>query len=273
MLESQNKEGQTPTAKQEDVHPGTGSTGQGLAETIYELLAKDQPSESEFRMLLEHVSQGVLAKRYLHTGLPFVFKEQPHKYLAFRESVGRIFGVPTQNLAVMGSARFGFSTSPRKYQEGSPKPFDESSDMDMVVVSEDMFVQALASFADYAWRQLRGIDELKSDAQSPTDKIQLNKELMLTLRRRAKGFNFGYVNPVDLEDGTPEKQKFYDMKREAGTQLFGTAPPGPIHRVGARIYRDWDAAERMCEFSFRQLAKTWGVATKEDVEMPGDLDE
>ena len=92
----------------------------------------------------------------------------------------------------------------------------------------------------------------------------MSKQVMVTLRRRAKALNFGYVNPSDFTDGSPEKQRFYDMKREAGTQLFGTAPPGPINRVGAWIYRDWDAAERMYEFSFDQLAKALGVPAKDE---------
>jgi len=75
------------------------------AEQAYEFLAKDRPTVEEFKTLLKHVSFGVLAKRYLSSGLPFVFQDQPHKYLAFREAVGRLFNVPPQHIAVMGSAR------------------------------------------------------------------------------------------------------------------------------------------------------------------------
>jgi hypothetical protein len=48
-----------------------------IATKVYDLLAKDHPNEEEFEILLRHVSPGVLSKRYLLTGLPFVFKEQP----------------------------------------------------------------------------------------------------------------------------------------------------------------------------------------------------
>ena len=47
--------------------------------------------------------------------------------------------------------------------------------------------------------------------------------------------HFGYVSPTDLPDGSDEKQDFYDKQREAATQLFGTAPPGPINRIGASV--------------------------------------
>jgi len=249
------------------------SASADLSSEVYRLLAEDHPTQDQFRTLLERVSAGVLAKRFLHTGLPYVFKGQPHKYLAFREAVGRIFAVAPQDIAVMGSARFGFSTNPGNYSSGKAKALDQDSDMDMVIVCRASFQSALGSFADYVWLQLRNIKDLTSEPSNDKEETKLNKNTLIAFRRRSKGFNFGYVNPADLQDSTPEKQRFYDMKREAGTQLFGTAPPGPIHRVGAWIYRDWDAAERMYEFSFRQLAKAWGVDMTEDSGMPGDLDQ
>ena len=234
---------------------------------VYEILGKDHPTETEFKKLLEKVAPGVLAKRYLSSGLPFVFKDQPHKYLAFRESAGRIFKVQPQQIAVMGSARFGFSTSPHK-QEGGAKPLDENSDMDLVVISEQTYNYFLLSFAKHCFEQLRTNPNLKSDAQ-PGEKVSIEKDILLAFRSRAKALFYGYVSPTDLEDGTLEKQDFYDMQREAATQLFGTAPPGPINRVGVRIYRDWDAAERAYEFSFRMLAQEQGIRIT-DAEGPED---
>jgi hypothetical protein len=236
---------------------------------IYEILAKDHPTEEEFKKLLQFVASGVLAKRYLLTGLPFVFKDQPHKYLAFREAAGRIFDVAPQQIAVMGSARFGFSTSPRK-QEGGAKPLDENSDMDLVVISPKIFQSALELFSKFCFEQLRRHPKLKSDAAG-NEKMEIDKSILLAFRRRAKALFYGYVSPNDLEDGTIEKQRFYDMQREAATQLFGTAPPGPINRIGVRIYRDWDTAERAYEFSFRRLAETMGI--KIDAHDDDDEDE
>jgi hypothetical protein len=233
-------------------------TDKDKAQQVYELLARDHPSQQEFFRLLQHVAPGVLAKRYLWSGLPYVFREQPHKHLAFRETVGRIFGVPAQQIAVMGSARFGFSTSPTKQSESGSKLLDENSDMDLVVISPALFQQALDSFARFCFSQLRQVPNLRAEPEGPNETVSLSKETLRAMRHRSKALTFGYVNPGDLEDGTPEKQHYYDMQREAGTQLFGTAPPGPINRIGARIYRYWDDAERAYEFSFRKLAEVKG---------------
>jgi len=199
-------------------------------------MGHDHPTFEDFKTLLEHVAPGVLAKRYLASGLPYVFKDQPHKYLAFREAVGRIFGIAPQQVAVMGSARFGFSTSPTKQKKGAEKALDENSDMDLVVISEQIFTSTLESFAKYTFEALREQAELRSDAASPSDTVTLKKEVMLSVRRRSKALFYGYVSPSDLPDGSTEKQNLYDKQREAATQLFGTAPPGPINRIGARIY-------------------------------------
>lgn len=239
---------------------------------VFELLGKDHPTQEEFKRLLAHVSPGVLSKRYLSSGLPFVFKDQPHKYLAFREAVGRIYRVPPQQIAVMGSARFGFSTSPRKQGADGAKLLGESSDLDLVVISERLFAAGLEEYARFCFAELRAADELKSDAKTADEKVQFAKVALLGMRRRSKALFFGYVSPSDLRDGSAEKQHFYDMQREAATQLFGTAPPGPVNRVGARIYRDWDSAERAYEFSFKRLGDVLGIKT-DDAYAPADLDD
>lgn len=241
------------------------------SERVYELLGSDHPSQDDFKDLLQHVAPGVLAKRFLSSGLPFVFKNQPHKYLAFREAVGRIYDVPPQNVAVMGSARFGFSTSPHKQTGSGAKLLDADSDMDLVIVSERFFLQAVESFSEHVFVSLVGISELKSDAKSKDEMIQVNKAMLLGFRRRAKALHFGYVSPSDLPDGSNEKQSFYDKQREAATQLFGTAPPGPINRIGARIYRHWDSAERSYEFSFKRLADVLGLSYVGDVSEEDDV--
>lgn len=240
-----------------------------ISKTVYEIMGRDHPSFEEFKTLLTGVAPGVLSKRYLSSGLPFVFRDQPHKYLSFREAIGRIFRVPPQQIAVMGSARFGFSTSPKKQSAESPRSTDENSDMDLVVISSEIYHTALQSFAEFAFSALRSNKDLISDATSDTQTVQVNKNVLLAMRRRAKALFFGYVSPSDLEDGTREKQSFYDMQREAATQLFGTAPPGPINRIGARIYRDWDSAERAYEFSFKKLAEAQGIKVLDVYASPG----
>ncbi len=142
--------------------------------------------------------------------------------------------------------------------------------MDLVVISESRFTDELESFAEFVFASLRNEKELKTDLKKGDETISLSKRTLQTIRNRAKALALGYVNPSDLPDNTPEKQRFYDLLREAGTQLVRTSPPGPINRVSARIYRDWDAAERIYEYSFRKLADAWKLPAREDA--PDDLE-
>lgn len=106
-------------------------------EKLLELLAGGKtPSPAEFKSLVSAVdSQNVLAKVFLLEGTPFVFESSPMKYVIFREQVADRFGVGSQDICIVGSAKLGFSPSPVKYG----KPFKEESDVDVVVISEELF--------------------------------------------------------------------------------------------------------------------------------------
>jgi len=57
------------------------------------------------------------------------------KYVIFREQVAERFGVGSQDVCIVGSAKLGFSPSPVKYGVS----FKETSDVDVVVISESLF--------------------------------------------------------------------------------------------------------------------------------------
>lgn len=48
-----------------------------------QFLGDEYPSSAEFRELLRQFPEDVLAKRYLLTGVPFIFKEHPLQYGPF----------------------------------------------------------------------------------------------------------------------------------------------------------------------------------------------
>jgi len=136
--------------------------------------------------------------------------------------------------------------------------------MDLVIVSERRFNEALQLFADSTFLILKGESKLKTQRKSESETVEIGTKAMQMIRNQSKALSLGYVNPSDFADDTAEKQDFYDLLREAGTQLAGTSPPGPINRVSARIYRDWDAAERIYEYSFRRLAESWELTQPDD---------
>lgn len=226
---------------------------------VYELLAKDHPTEEEFRILLNLVEYGVLAKRYLHTGLPFVFINEPHKYLSFREAVGRIFDVLPQQISVMGSARFGFSLSPKKQTKNGAKTIDENSDLDLVIVSSEIYQEVLEDLVSYTYNVTREYEKILNDHKNQDKEISIKTQSMSSLHGRARSLYHGYVRPGDLDYDSELRNRLYAMQNAAATQLFGTAPPGPITRIGARIFRTWRSAEKSYEYSFDRLARSFEI--------------
>ena len=57
------------------------------------------------------------------------------KYIIFREQVAECFGIGSQDVCIVGSAKLGFS--PSVHQFG--RPFSDTSDVDVVVISEPLF--------------------------------------------------------------------------------------------------------------------------------------
>jgi len=103
---------------------------------LHALTGIKAPSADEFKELvlkLDH--HQILAKVFLLEGTPHVFARSPMKYVVFREQVADRFGVGSQDVCIVGSAKLGFSPSPHRYG----KPFSETSDVDVVLISEPLF--------------------------------------------------------------------------------------------------------------------------------------
>ncbi|MGN6515394.1 MAG: hypothetical protein ACTHLR_06095, partial [Rhizomicrobium sp.] len=106
-------------------------------ERLLTLLAGTKtPNAEEFKELLMALdNHRILAKVFLLEGTPAVFEKSSMKYVIFREQVADQFGIGSQDVCIVGSAKLGFSPSPHKYGT----PFKETSDVDVVVISEPLF--------------------------------------------------------------------------------------------------------------------------------------
>ena len=87
----------------------------------------------EFVLKVDHLD--VIAKVFLLEGTPFVFAKSPMRYMVFREQVADRFHVGYQDVCIVGSAKLGFSPSPKKFG----KHFAEESDVDVVIISDELF--------------------------------------------------------------------------------------------------------------------------------------
>jgi len=90
----------------------------------------------------ETVSDLVIVQGFITHGSPFVFGGDDEKYFKLKQTVSQNFDLNPQDVIMIGSAKLGFSISPLKRWQ----PFRDESDIDIVIISPDIF--------DKLWKEL-----------------------------------------------------------------------------------------------------------------------
>ncbi|MGC4070898.1 MAG: hypothetical protein QM784_40735 [Polyangiaceae bacterium] len=94
---------------------------------------------------LRKLGPDAMVNYYLLEGGACVLRRRLGRYCQFKERISLKFGVHPKTVMLVGSGRWGFSTSPGKF----PQAFDKGkkpSDLDVVVADPTLF--------DRAWREL-----------------------------------------------------------------------------------------------------------------------
>ena len=138
----------------------------------------------------------------------------------FKEIVSSSLKINFHNVQIVGSAKMGYSLSPRKllhpfHDEVPGKP---SSDIDIAIISEYLY--------GMFWSELRGIKGLwyKNYYNHLTESI----------------FR-GYINEGDLQKINGINEQWDDLVRPVNVALQDTL--GFVHPITYRLYRNWDDLE------------------------------
>lgn len=221
---------------------------------LLELLGgKKSPTAEEFKSLISAIeTHQVLAKVFLLEGTPFVFESSPMKYVIFREQVAERFGVGSQDVCIVGSAKLGFSVSPIKFGV----PFKDTSDVDVVVISEPLFhhgsrelFQALNQLPPTV-HAIRQSFESKGDKKdAPIVKLEDWKDVKEALRN----YVYNNFNPGLLPDAHPLRQEIFSKISSTAGLFLALEPKVFVSRIRCRIFRTWKSAEDYYANSLRQL--------------------
>lgn len=87
-----------------------------------------------------------LARLWLSEGIPWAFRQCPALYEAVRAWLGAILDIDPKEIGITGSGRLGTSLSPRKMG----RAYSEASDLDLFVVSENIFRQLHEEFTNWS---------------------------------------------------------------------------------------------------------------------------
>ena len=229
-------------------------TGKTTTEQLLDLLGGAKaPAPDQFKELICRIdSHEVLAKVFLLEGVPFVFEKSPMKYVIFREQVADRFSVGSQDVCIVGSAKLGYS--PSSYKFGTP--FDETSDVDVVVISDDLFDRgSRALFAE-----LNKLDPplhtvrpyLYGDKQGEPPKIPL--PAWRSFKEAARNFVYQNFNPGLLPKDHPLRAEIFSAISSTSGLFLALAPQVFVSKLRCRAFRTWKSAEDYYANSLRETA-------------------
>jgi plasmid maintenance system killer protein len=105
-----------------------------------------------FKAALQKCDSSYIYRKYLLGHDVWYFREKlkltdhAHRYDDFKILMSQKLGIHINNIAIVGSAKLGFSITPRK--EKAFSAFSEESDIDIVVVSSEIFRSSWLAFLE-----------------------------------------------------------------------------------------------------------------------------
>lgn len=107
---------------------------QGLFDAFSSIKDGLKPSNQEFEFFIRH---------WIVDGTPYLFRDEPMVYEEIRRKMGKDLSTCPTNVGIVGSAKLGFSLTPRK----KLREFDaKNSDIDLFVVDRYFFANLCAEY-------------------------------------------------------------------------------------------------------------------------------
>jgi len=204
------------------------------------------PSPEELATSLAGASRAkreIVARLWLTEGLPSAFLPSPAVYEDLRGWLGSRLKVHPKEVTLIGSARIGYSLAP---PPEFGRPFGPGSDLDLSVVSSDLFERVSSAFSRFA-------GDYQAGAVTPRTKYERvlwDNNLKFGERNIARGF-FD-PNKVPNFDRYPVAQHVSQAMWALVRKLEVTHGAPQVRRASVRVYRDWHSfIERV---SFNLLA-------------------
>jgi hypothetical protein len=230
------------------------------------------PTAEEFKELVKAIdNHRILAKVFLLEGTPFVFEKSPMKYVIFREQVADQFDVGSQDVCIVGSAKLGFSPSPHKYGT----PFKDTSDVDVVIVSEPLFDRGSRELFWFLNRLEPSVHALRPflEPQSTKGKSAAPPVVKLSdwknVKEAIRNFVFQNFNPGLLPPDHTVRRDIFESINSTSGLFLALEPKVFVSKIRGRIFRTWKAAEDYYANALREAKRAFDG---EDVDLEPEDD-
>ena len=198
------------------------------------------PTTEEFKSLLLRESLETIVKTHVFSGVPYVFRDNPHLLDILRNHLSKLMPIDKMNIIVVGSARTGFSLSPDAF----PRAFSTTSDIDVLIVDTALF--------DTMWKTM-----LKWHYPRRTSGLARTDSSWAKARR--KELYWGWFVPSKIHfDGLSLPAALQPM-RDIATNWFNAFRSLSKYRefsrrnVSGRLYRTWEHALLYHTYGLRQI--------------------
>lgn len=181
-----------------------------------------------FKSILKTTPLSDLVQNYIFDSEPHCFLEYPERYYDFRDGICGTFGIHQQNFTIVGSAKIGFSLAPNKFGT----PFNEASDIDVVLVSNVLFNELWLKLLDYKKSNHYKLDRYYKD------KFEDMQKLMF----------YGNIRLDKLSDDFTFAKKWWEYFN--GLSIDPKYGPRSIRGT---IFKDWSYATRYYEYSLKLI--------------------
>lgn len=198
------------------------------------------------KSVLERVKTGnkstriALAQLWLSEGIPYAFAGCPAVYEAMRSWLAIRLKVHAKQINMVGSGRLGTSLSPEKID----KPFNKNSDLDLFVVSEELFRLVKEDF--FQWSRDYEADRVRPKTEEEKRYWEDNKKRGQNLIVR-----YGFIDSKMI----PWLNNYKTVKQIGNSmwelrEKLKITPCAPnVKGVSIRCYKDWDSAIERISFN------------------------
>lgn len=186
----------------------------------------------DLKTLLSQKTIPEVIHRYLLARDPICFQNNPDAVYELQKALSDHFGVHTKNIEIVGSAKLGISLNPKKERYG--KKYDDESDIDLVVVSSELF--------DKAWHGLMKLDGMRHT---------LNEREIGLLDECNNLTHRGYISPDKLPIRMDFSKNWWSVFETLSNQ-----DKYEKRKIRGRLFKDWWFVERYYSIMLAKLSAT-----------------
>ena len=185
----------------------------------------------EFKKFILTTPLRSVVQQYIFAGIPYVFQKRSKDLQLLANHLCAAMPIKGQDVAVVGSAKVGFSLNPDNF----PRLFSDNSDIDIIVISEGLF--------DRVWMTLL-------EWQYPRRLLNLGRFEGEWAQLRRKEIYWGWLVPTEVRYDGLSFPDILKPLRDISANWFNAFqglslyPEFAARTISGRLYRTWEHALR-----------------------------